>query len=245
MPGSRGPAQVPITPCPCSAARSRSSAHVLLDDVGDRAVQQHVEGLGIEQLGELGPVRRRAHPGVAARRCAAPTRMRSNSASYAQVALDVGRGERGDRGGGALGVGPAATDVPSGNGHHRLGSSRTTSNPWRRRSSSSTTSGCSSPTTYAHGLTRYPGVGERRVERGGAAELLAGLQHEHRTAGPGEVGGGGEPVVAAADHAPRPRCRAASSARASGRPTRPSTSWAPTARRYPGPSRSLNAASET
>ena len=42
-------------------------------------------------------------------------------------------------------------------------------------------------------------VGERALERAGAAELLAALEHEHRAAGPGEVGGGGEPVVAAAD----------------------------------------------
>ena len=39
-----------------------------------------------------------------------------------------------------------ATELPSGNGHHRLGSSNARSNPCRRSSNSDTTSGCSSPT---------------------------------------------------------------------------------------------------
>ena len=42
-------------------------------------------------------------------------------------------------------------------------------------------------------------VGERALEGAGAAELVAALEHEHRLAGLGEVGGGGEPVVPAAD----------------------------------------------
>ena len=50
------------------------------------------------------------------------------------------------------------------------------------------------------------GVGERALERAGAAEPLAALEHEHRLAGLGEVGGGGEAVVAAADDRPRPSC---------------------------------------
>ncbi len=40
---------------------------------------------------------------------------------------------------------------------------------------------------------------ERPLDRAGAAELLAPLQHEHRLAGPGQIGGRGEPVVPAAD----------------------------------------------
>ncbi len=42
-------------------------------------------------------------------------------------------------------------------------------------------------------------AGERLLERARAAEPLAALEHEHRLAGAGEVGGGGEAVVAAAD----------------------------------------------
>ena len=43
------------------------------------------------------------------------------------------------------------------------------------------------------------GVVERALERAGAAEPLAALEHEDALAGLGEVGGGGEAVVAAAD----------------------------------------------
>ena len=52
-----------------------------------------------------------------------------------------------------------------------------------------------------------PVVGERLLERAGAAEPVARLQDEHLVAGPGEVGGAGEPVVAAADDddVPAPR----------------------------------------
>ena len=43
------------------------------------------------------------------------------------------------------------------------------------------------------------GVGERALERARAAEPLAALEHEHGLAGPREVGGAGQAVVAAAD----------------------------------------------
>ena len=49
------------------------------------------------------------------------------------------------------------------------------------------------------GADHEPLVGERPLERAGAAEPLAALEDEHRAPGPGQVGGGGEPVVAAAD----------------------------------------------
>ena len=42
-------------------------------------------------------------------------------------------------------------------------------------------------------------VGERALERAGAAQALAALEHEHRAAGAREVGRGGQAVVAAAD----------------------------------------------
>ena len=45
-----------------------------------------------------------------------------------------------------------------------------------------------------------PLVGERPLEGAGAAEPLPPLEHEHRLAGPGQVGRGGQAVVAAADH---------------------------------------------
>ena len=42
-------------------------------------------------------------------------------------------------------------------------------------------------------------VGERPLQRAGAAEPLAPLEHEDAAAGPRQVGGRGQPVVAAAD----------------------------------------------
>ena len=64
-------------------------------------------------------------------------------------------------------------------------------------------------------------VGERALERRRAAELLAALEHQHPLAGAREVGGGGEPVVAAADddRVPRRAPRARRPAPA-GRPAR-------------------------
>ncbi len=92
VPGSRGPAQVPITPWPCRSARSRSSWTCSLDDLGDRAVEQHIERLGVavEQLGELGAVGTRADPGVprtGAQRDPDPLEQRL----VGDVALDVRR----------------------------------------------------------------------------------------------------------------------------------------------------------
>ena len=57
--------------------------HVLLDDVGDRAVQQHVEALRVvgEQLGQLGPIGAGADPGVGAGRSAGSAAVRANRAS--------------------------------------------------------------------------------------------------------------------------------------------------------------------
>ena len=52
-----------------------------------------------------------------------------------------------------------------------------------------------------------PLVAERLLERARAAEPVARLEDEHLLAGAGEVGGAGEPVVAAADddHVPAAR----------------------------------------
>ena len=46
---------------------------------------------------------------------------------------------------------------------------------------------------------QVPGVGEGLLEGARPTEPLALLEHEHRAAGPGQVGGRGQAVVAAAD----------------------------------------------
>ena len=55
------------------------------------------------------------------------------------------------------------------------------------------------PDDVGAGADDEVGVLERALERAGAAEPLASLEHEDPLAGLGEVGGGGEAVVAAAD----------------------------------------------
>ena len=46
---------------------------------------------------------------------------------------------------------------------------------------------------------QVPGVVEGLLQGAGAAQALAAFQHQHRPARPGQVGGGGQAVVAAAD----------------------------------------------
>ncbi len=50
------------------------------------------------------------------------------------------------------------------------------------------------------GRHHVPLVGEGPLEGAGAAEPLPPLEHEHRLAGPGQVGRGGQAVVATTDH---------------------------------------------
>ncbi len=49
------------------------------------------------------------------------------------------------------------------------------------------------------GTDQEPLVGERALQRAGSAEALAALEDEHRASRPGQVGGRGQTVVAAAD----------------------------------------------
>ena len=149
VPGSRGPAQVPITPWPCRGRRSRSSRDVLARHVGDRAVKtgpRAARGRS-EQLLELGAVgeaptqvsrrRRPQRAGGCARRG-----LVGEVASTSPAEQPLPRGRRGPRR-----VDAHSTEVPSSNGHHRSGRRGRTRYPRSRRPSSSTTSGCSSPTT--------------------------------------------------------------------------------------------------
>ena len=130
-------------------------ADVFLDDVGDRAVEEHVEGLRVvEQLGELGPVRARAHPGVAgagaqrARGCVrtAPRRRGSRRRRRARArrpARACARRRRRRRSTCRRGTGTR------GWGRAGRGRTRGGAGPAPRRPA-----GAAGPTTYAHGLTR-------------------------------------------------------------------------------------------
>ena len=55
------------------------------------------------------------------------------------------------------------------------------------------------PDDVGAGADHVAGIRERALEGAGAAEALAALEDEHALAGAREVGGRGEPVVAAAD----------------------------------------------
>jgi len=56
------------------------------------------------------------------------------------------------------------------------------------------------PDHIGTGADQVAGVGEGLLEGAGATQALAPLQHQHRPSGPGQVGGRGQAVVAAADH---------------------------------------------
>ena len=57
------------------------------------------------------------------------------------------------------------------------------------------------------GADQVAGVGERPGQRAGTADLLAGLQDQHRPPHPGQVGGGREPVVPGTHHHRVPAAR--------------------------------------
>ena len=202
VPGSRGPAQVPITPWPCSRARSRSSRTCSSTTSAIERCRSTSRASGSSPSSSASSARSGLGPTQVSRgpvRSATPDALEQRLVGA--VAVDVGGRERGDLRERALGVGVDGDRRAVGErAPEARGRAATRSNPWRRRSSSSTTSGCSRPDDVRARADEVAVVGERPVQRGGAAELLAGLQHEHGTPGAGEVGGRGEPVVAAADH---------------------------------------------
>jgi hypothetical protein len=126
---------------------------VFLDDVGDRAVEEHVAGFRVEELGELGPVGARptqVSRGPGAQRAADAFEQRLVRAE----AVDVGGRERGDLLERALAVGVDGDRRAVGERAPEAGVEQDEVEPVAAQASSSTTSGCNRPTTYAHGLTR-------------------------------------------------------------------------------------------
>ncbi len=67
VPGSRGTCVRADEPLPVQGGAQPVVPHVAFDDVGDRGLEDHLDGLGVaaEQLLERGPVRGVADPGVA------------------------------------------------------------------------------------------------------------------------------------------------------------------------------------
>ena len=193
---------MPITPWPKSASFSRWSDDVLVEDVGDRGLEDEVDHLllAAEQLLDLGPGRRVADPGVAG--------------ALAELAADVVE---------ELLVGPVAVDVALREAHRlevglgpgvveplaeggavverdpevRVGDEEAQAAP--AEVELAITELVEQADDVGAGADDEALVGERPLQRAGAAEPLAALEHEHAAAGPRQVGGRGEAVVAAAD----------------------------------------------
>ena len=102
-------------------------ADVVLHDLGDRGLEDDVDGLGVagEELLDLGPVGRVAHPGVApavAQRAADPV----EQGLVGLVARHVPGASSATAAALRAGSSHSAIDVPSSNGHHMWGSTSCT-----------------------------------------------------------------------------------------------------------------------
>ena len=89
--------------------------------------------------------------------------------------------------------------VPSSNGTHRLGSATSKCRPRSREPQLADDQLVEQADDVGARADDVARVAERPLERAGAAEPLAALEHEDRLAGAGEVRGAREAVVAAAD----------------------------------------------
>ncbi len=90
-------------------------------------------------------------------------------------------------------------EVPSSNGTQRLGSATKKRRPRAAQVELAHHQLVEQADDVGAGADHEALVGEGALQRAGAAEPLAALEHEHAAPGPGQVGGGGEAVVAAAD----------------------------------------------
>ena len=195
VPGSRGPAIVPITPWPHERGLEARVLHVAGEHVGHRVLEQELAS-SPASAHELVARRRRPDQRIAQRDPEALEEL-----LVGDDALDVARGEAlaaqvlgGPRRVEELRhrapVGQRAPEVRVGERHAvavarevQLGDDGAVEQPDEVRA-------------RAHDRA---GVAERPLERARAAELRPPLEDDDRAPGAGQVGGGGEPVVAAAD----------------------------------------------
>ena len=176
--------------------------HVVVEHLGDRGAEDDVEHrlLAAEQLLDLGARRGLAHPGVA-RAGAQLAADGVEEVLIGPVALDVlgDHAEVAKVALGALVVEPLPErravlerDPQVGVGHEAL-----------KAAPAQVELGDHELVEQADDVGARADdealVGERALERAGAAQALAALEHEHRAAGAREVGRRGQAVVAAAD----------------------------------------------
>ena len=203
VPGSRGPANVPMIPWPCSAIRRRSSRTWRSTTSAMDASNSDLTCFGVvgEELIERGAIGRVADPGVAGR-ITAGSESRPDAPEQLHVRdvpVDVAGSERIDLLGGAVLVEPlrerraVLERGPLGRVAHEravaVARQRELLDHQRVQQADEVRARADDEA----------GIAERPFERARAADLIAALEHEHRPARPREVGGGGEPVVASAD----------------------------------------------
>jgi hypothetical protein len=178
--------------------------HVAVQGVGDRLLEQHRDQLGVvaEPLGQLVAGGGVALPGVALGPGPQGPAQPVEHVLVVEHPLDVALGEAV---GPQVGHGPVMVDEL---GHRGPVGER---DPQVGVGHEDPVAVALQPKLVDHrlveqadhvraGADQVAGVAEGLLQGAGAAEALAPLQDQHRPAGPGQVGGGGQAVVAAPDH---------------------------------------------
>jgi hypothetical protein len=175
-------------------------ADVPFDHLGDRRLEQRLDRLLVaaEAFLQLGAAGRIPEPGVA-RRVAQGAADAAEQLLIGEVAVHVARVEGGDRGGGLLVVGPAGEAGAVLERAPQVGVGRRHPVAVALQFQLLDDQRVQQPDHVGARAHQPGGVGEGLLERAGAAEPVAALQHHHGPAGAGEIGGRGEPVVPAAD----------------------------------------------
>ena len=184
--------------------------HVPFDDVGDRGVEQDLDQLGIvaQSFLEFGAGRRGAEPGVG-RLAVVASEGPPDAAEerlVGQVAVDIAGRDLGHAGRGPGRVvpqderGAVVERAPQ----VRVDRLHPVAPPPQAELLDDQR--VEQPDEVGAGAHHESLVGERRFQRARPSELAPPLEHQHRPPGPGQVGGGGQPVVARPDddHVPRP-----------------------------------------
>ena len=176
-------------------------AHVALDHVRDRGVEDDLERLGVagQQLLDLGALGRVADPRVppaVAQRTADPAEERA----VGEVAVDVAWGECVDGGSAPVVVVPQGDRRAVLEGAPQVGVDDLDPVPVPAQAELVDHQRVEQPDQIGARAHHEPVVLERALERARTPETCPALEHEHGEPAAGQVGGGGQPVVAATDH---------------------------------------------
>ena len=189
VPGSSGPASVPIRPWIANGTRTASEG-MPRQLVGDRPVED-LRADRLEPALAVGRLEQRAGGRASA---AASQRCRPRGVRVGVGRRPVARELRVRCARGSTTSPPAR---PSGNGANRYGSCTSTSSPWRARSRSR--DDLRAQQRERVGARRGAHAGPQLLGHARAADDVAPLEHLDVEAGAREVGGGDQAVVAGAD----------------------------------------------